>query len=59
MMYETDDIIFENAIDNLKAAKLNCVEIEAYEIVCALLNVEPDSVSQSRLQNVDCELSSI
>ena len=52
------DIIFENAIDNLKAAKLNCVEIEAYEIACSLLNIAPDGVSQSRLQNVDFELSS-
>ena len=56
-MYDVDAVIFTNVIDKLKIANETCRDIEGYEISCALLGINPNAVSQSRLNNVDFELS--
>ena len=46
-----------NAISHFKILKETCIDIEAYEIVCALRGINPNAVSKTRLENVDVELS--
>lgn len=56
-MNDIEDIVFINAIKNIKSNIETCKEVEAYEISCALLGVDPDGVSSDRIQNVDSELN--